>query len=63
MQMNELRANLAIVLRGDLTELKAVLCRLEESLNESPSVRVVHKHVSASRLWVNEGDDMNETGT
>ena len=51
----ELKANLGIVLRGDVIALKGFVERLDELISESPEVQLVHKHVSASKLWLKEG--------
>ena len=49
------KANLGIVLRGDVIALKGFVERLDELISESQSVQLVHKHVSASKLWIKEG--------
>ena len=61
-QDTELKANLGIVLRGDVIALKSFVERLDEMIAESTGMQLVHKHVSASKLWINEGDGMNESG-
>jgi hypothetical protein len=61
--MTEVRANLGLVLRGDIFDLKTFSEGLDRLLIETPTVRLVHRQVSASRLWLKEGDDMNETGS
>jgi hypothetical protein len=58
--MTELKANLGIVLRGDFVELRTFLVRLDGLLDDSPDVKLVHKQVSASKLWLKEGSDMND---
>lgn len=62
MKTTELKANLGIVLRGEIVALKGIVERLDELLAETPAVQLVHKHVSASKLWINEGDGMNDKG-
>ena len=52
---SELKANLGIVLRGDVIALKSFVERLDELIAESTDIQLVHKHVSASKLWVKEG--------
>lgn len=59
--MTELRANLGIILRGDVIELRTFMLRLDGLLADTPDVKLVHKHVSASKLWLREGTDMNDT--
>jgi len=59
-EMVELKANLGVVLRGDFVVLKALMADLDRLLAEKPEVQIVHKHVSASKLWIREGDGMNE---
>jgi hypothetical protein len=55
----ELRANLAIVLRGDILELKDFLVTLDDYLSEFTGISLVHKQLSASRLWIKEGGEMD----
>ena len=62
-QNTELKANLGIVLRGEVVALKGFVERLDGVISETPEVQLVHKHVSASKLWINEGDGMNESKT
>ena len=52
----ELKANMGMVLRGDFIALKAVMLELSELLAKRPEVQIVHKHVSASKLWIKEGE-------
>ena len=59
-EITELKANLGLVLRGDVVILKALMADLDRLLSERPEVQIVHKHVSASKLWIKEGGDMNE---
>jgi len=56
----ELKANLGIVLRGEVVALKGFLERLDGLISESGGVQFVHKHLSASRLWIKEGDGMDD---
>ena len=56
----EMKANLGLVFRGEVVALKGFLERLDELTSETPEVQLVHKHVSASKLWVKEGGEMNE---
>ena len=57
-EIDELKANLGIVLRGDFVFLKAFMADLDKLLAKKPEVQIVHKHVSASKLWIREGDGM-----
>ena len=57
-ELTELKANLGLVLRGDIVVLRALMSDLDRLLARSPAVQVVHKHVSASKLWIREGDEM-----
>lgn len=59
-EITELKANLGMVLRGDVVVLKALMADLERLLSKRPEIQIVHKHLSASKLWVREGDGMNE---
>ena len=56
----ELKANMGIVLRGDVIALKGFVERLDELIAEAPDMQLVHKHISASKLWIREGEGMNE---
>ena len=58
----ELKANLGIVLRGDIIALKGFVERVDGLIDETHDLQLVHKHMSASKLWINEGDGMNEPG-
>lgn len=62
-QNTELKANLGIVLRGEVVALKGFVERLDGLISESSRVQLVHKHLSASKLWINEGDGMNDSKT
>jgi len=55
----ELKANLGIVVRGDILELKDFLVTLNDYLSEFTGINLVHKQLSASKLWIKEGDEMN----
>ena len=56
----EMKANLGLVIRGEIVALKGFVERLDGLISETPDVQLVHKHVSASKLWVKEGDGINE---
>ena len=56
----EMKANLGLVVRGEIVALKGFVERLDGMISETPEVQLVHKHVSASKLWVKEGGEMNE---
>jgi hypothetical protein len=58
--LTELKVNLGMVLRGDVVVLKELMADLDRLLSKRPEVQIVHKHVSASKLWIREGDGMNE---
>jgi len=49
------KANLAIIVRGDMRDLAAFAERVESIITEFRLV-IVHKQASASRLWVQEGE-------
>jgi hypothetical protein len=59
MNKMELKANLGLVFRGEYSALSEFSERLEELVNEM-GIQIVHKHVSASKLWIREGDEMND---
>jgi len=58
----ELKVNFGLVLRGDILALHEVTEGIDLLISEHPEVRLVHRHLSASKLWIKEGDDMNGTG-
>jgi hypothetical protein len=31
-------------------------------ISKHPEVQLVHKHLSASKLWIKDGDEMNDNG-
>jgi hypothetical protein len=49
------KANLAVVVRGDMRDLSAFAERVELLASELQLV-IVHKQASASRLWIKEAD-------
>lgn len=51
----EVKANLGFVLRGDIVELKRFANGLDQLFSKYPDIQLVHKHVSASKLWIKEG--------
>jgi hypothetical protein len=58
--ITELKANLGLIVRGDVIALKAFMDDLDRLLTKTPKLKVVHRHVSASKLWIREGEEMNE---
>ena len=58
-EYTEVKANFAIVLRGDILAIREVTKGLDLLLSRNPDVKVIHKMTSASKLWIKEGDDMN----
>jgi hypothetical protein len=62
-EITELKANLGLVLRGEVVVLKGFVERLDALISDTPGMQLVHKHVSASKLWINEGDGMNDSKT
>lgn len=58
-----LKANVGIVLRGEVVALRGFAERLDVLIAESEGVQLVHKHLSASKLWIREGGEMNEEET
>jgi len=62
-QAIEPKANMALVVRGHLAEIQALAQELTFLLQAKPSIVVVHRQLSGSKLWIKEGGDMNEEGT
>jgi hypothetical protein len=60
-EIPSLKANLGILLRGDYKDLAEFLEIIEPALKRT-GVQLVHKHASASKLWIREGDEMNDYG-
>jgi hypothetical protein len=56
----EVKANCAILIRGDILAIKRIMQQLDQWLSHEPDIKLIHQQVSASRLWIKEGDDMNE---
>jgi len=50
-----LKANLAVIVRGSMSDLPTFAERVEALCAELGLI-VVHKQASASKLWVKEGD-------
>jgi hypothetical protein len=59
-QSIELKANMGLVLRGEFDDIKLFLGELE-TLLQMHQLQLIHRHVSASRLWIKEGDGMNDS--
>jgi len=59
MNRMELKANLGFIIRGDYSDLTDFSEKLEKLIIET-GVQMVHKHASASKLWIREGDEVNE---
>jgi hypothetical protein len=58
-KFSEMKANLGILFRGDFRALEDLLERIAPILEET-GIQIVHKQVSASKLWIKEGEDMND---
>jgi len=57
----DFRASMAFVFRGDVFSLKQFSVDLEKIISEYGSeVRIVYRLISASRLWIKEGGDLEE---
>ena len=56
MNKMELKANLGFVTRGEYSSLSDFSERLERLASDC-GVQIVHKHASASRLWIKEGGE------
>ena len=56
----EVKVNCAILIRGDVIALKRIMQQLNQWISHEPELKLVHQQVSASKLWIKEGDDMNE---
>lgn len=55
----EIKANFAIVLRGDILAIRDVTAGLDLLLKQQPDIKVVHQMTSASKLWISEEYDYN----
>lgn len=60
-ELPEMRVNLGLLLRGDYKSLANLLIKIGPMLDET-GVQFVHKQLSASKLWIKEGDGMNDIG-
>ncbi len=56
-EIAELKANLGMILRGDVVALKSFMADLDKLMSRRPEVQIVHRHVSASKLWIREGNE------
>lgn len=59
-EMFEVRGNLGLIFRGDVLDLKGLMESVEGYLKDNPSIQLVHKQFSGSRLWMNEGDEVDD---
>lgn len=53
----ELKVNCGLVIRGDILAIKRIMQELERTISLENNVIIVHKTVSAAKLWIKEGDD------
>lgn len=54
MSLDDIIVNSGLILRGDVDELKKVMCKIQGVLDEH-NVQVVYQTTSASKLYVREG--------
>ncbi len=59
-ELTEIKANLGFVIRGELETLQDLSRFIQSYLDTHPQVRIVHSQASASKLWINEGDEPND---
>ena len=52
----EIKANCGLVIRGDILAIKRIMQELERIISLEKNVIIVHKTVSAAKLWIKEGD-------
>ena len=57
--LSEMKANLGILIRGDYRALESFLHYMGPILEET-GLQLVFKQVSASKLWIKEGEDIND---
>lgn len=55
----EIKANFAIVLRGDILAIREVAAGLDLLLKQQPGIKIVHQMTSASKLWISEENEYN----
>lgn len=58
--LTEIKVNCAVVIRGDILTIKQIMQELDRWISQENNLKVIHQQVSASKLWIKEGDDMNE---
>ena len=56
----QMKANLATVFRGPITELQQLGELIASFIESHFDVQMVFQHTSASKLWIKEGGEMNE---
>lgn len=52
---DDLKANLGLVIKGDIYELRDLLKAVQETIEKSPTAQLVYKKLSADKLWIKEG--------
>ena len=52
----EIKANCGLVIRGDVLALKRIMQELDQIILAENNVIIVHKTVSAAKLWIKEGE-------
>jgi hypothetical protein len=57
---NEIKVTHAMVLRGEVLAIRAVIEGLELLLKANPDVVLIHSQTSASRLWIKEGGELDD---
>jgi hypothetical protein len=55
-----INVNLALVLRGEVLEIREIAQALDRLLTDRPGVKLIHKQTSANKLWIKNGDEMND---
>ncbi len=56
---DDLKANLGLVIKGDLYELRDLLKAVQDTIAKSPTASLVYKKLSADKLWIKEGSKVD----
>jgi hypothetical protein len=54
-ELLQLKVNVGLVLRAEISALKHFVDQLDYLFKASPDVELIHKQLSASKLWIKEG--------
>lgn len=55
-EIKNITINLALVIKGEVDQMKMVASDIEEILRDYPDVKVIYQTQSGGNLWIKEGE-------